>query len=563
MTADFDANSRGNEDLLTNERKPGEIEKDIILVVEDSPIASMQIKASLEDSFVVITASDGKEGLLRARDIIPDLIVSDVMMPKLNGFELLRMLKNDLITSHIPIILLTGKVLSEDSIVQGLTIGADDYITKPFSLSLLAARVKNLIDLRRQLQSERRNRTEFDSKQLDITAMDEAFYNKMVYIIEAHLPDPEFNVDALCRSLKMSQSSLYRKVRSITGYSPVHFIRSYRLKRAAQLLEAGMYTVSEAAARIGFPNVGYFTRLFKEQFHGYPSDFAASGHFADDVPTIAKNNDHNSNCESEPCEPEDNKGPDTILLIEDNDVIRMNLSKTLSSLYRVETAKTGIEGFVKAVAIIPDMVICDTATPGNEQLEVCKKLKENVNTSHIPIMLLTVKASEKLIIKGLEIGVGDYLIKPFNSKVLHARIKNMIEQRRMIQIMRHREMELMPSKINESPVERDFIEDLHRVMDQNHGNPNFAVEHLTEKLYMSSASLYRKIKALSGQSPTDYLRNFRLNRAAKLLLSGNESVTEVAFEVGFKNLPYFSRAFKEKFHQMPSSYARSKTLINS
>lgn len=540
--------------------QPKDKEKDIILVIEDNAMSRLQIKRSLSPDFTIIEAVNGKEGIIKARDFIPDLVVSDIMMPKINGFEVCRTLKNDLLTSHIPIILLTGRI-SEESILKGLEIGADDYITKPFSLSLLAARVKNLVALRRQLQLERFNLSEFSPQRMDVSPLDEVFYNKLLFTIESHLPDPDFNVDALCRLLKMSQSSLYRKVHGITGYSPSQFIRSYRLKRAAQLLESNRGSISEVALQVGFNNLSYFSRCFKKQFHTFPSDSLHSLQYEEEQisPTGNPGNDNDIEPADElPGNHQSNQ--DNILLIEGNDIIRKNLGRTLSTHYQVIEANSGNAGITRALETIPDLVICDTSTPENENLQVCLQLKSSIYTSHIPIILLASRPSEELIIRALELGVDDYLIKPFNSRVLHARVKNLIERRYMLQLRRHREMTLMPAKINESPAEKEFSVDLDNIMKRHHINPDFSVEELAEKLYMSSASLYRKIKAITGESPTDYLRNYRLKRAAKLLLDQSSSVTHVALEVGFKNLTHFSRCFKEKFHQLPSAYARSKAL---
>lgn len=536
-------------------------EKEIILVVEDNAIARGQIKSALEPDFKVIETVDGKEGILEARKIIPDLIVSDIVMEQVDGFELCRVLKNDVLTSHIPIILLTARV-SEDSLLEGLGTGADDYIAKPFSSSLLLARVKNLIDLRHQSQLERTGRLTFESEPLQLSPIDEDFYTQLLYTLETHLADPDFNVEALCRRLGISQPSLYRKVHGMTGYSPVKLIRCYRLKRAAQLLQAGVGSVSEVAAKVGFPSLPYFCRCFKKQFKGLPSDFQVQTYSQEEFMHMPEADIADDSLKE--CVPDEGDEPakDVILLIEDNDEARKYICRSLSTLYRVVAVGNCSEGISRAMDLIPDLIICDTSTPGNEDFQVCQQLKQEVTTSHIPIMLLTASASEEHIISGLNLGVDVYLIKPFNRRVLHARIKNLIERRRRLQLVRHREMTLMPSQIKESPVEREFINDLHKVMKKYYSDADLTVEQLAEKLYMSSASLYRKIKALSGQSPIDYLRNYRLDRAEELLKKNFGTITEVAFEVGFKNRTHFSRCFKEKFHQLPSTYTgthRGKT----
>ncbi|MFC2141205.1 two-component regulator propeller domain-containing protein, partial [Acidobacteriota bacterium] len=250
-------------------------EQPIILVVEDNPIERLFIKVTLENQFKVIEAADGKEGILRAKEIIPDLIISDIIMPVIDGYELCRTLKQDVLTSHIPIILLTAKG-SEESVLQGLETGADDYITKPFSKSLLAVRAGNLLELRRQLQLERKNRMTFQPERITVSPMDDEFYKTLQDTVETHLSDPDFNVEALSRVLQMSQATLYRKIQALTGETPTLFIRSYRIKRAAQLLEAHAGNVSEVADKVGFLDKSYFARCFKEQFHCLPSDIQSS-----------------------------------------------------------------------------------------------------------------------------------------------------------------------------------------------------------------------------------------------------------------------------------------------
>jgi signal transduction histidine kinase/DNA-binding response OmpR family regulator len=249
--------------------------KNIILVVEDSIDMRNYIKCSLEPLYQVIEAANGKEGIQKAREIIPDLIISDIMMPEANGYELLGVLKRDITTSHIPIILLTAKA-SEESVIQGLEIGADDYITKPFNTKILAARIKNLIDLRCQIQLERKRRMALQPTEISVSSMDETFYKELQNILEKNLTDPEFNVEQLCKKLYMGRTSLYRKILALTGEPPTQFIRSYRLQRAAQLLKAHFGNVTEVAFAVGFSNTAYFTKCFKEKFHQLPSTLHAS-----------------------------------------------------------------------------------------------------------------------------------------------------------------------------------------------------------------------------------------------------------------------------------------------
>ncbi|NIM18101.1 MAG: response regulator [Candidatus Aminicenantes bacterium] len=249
-------------------------EKDIILVVEDSVDVRDYIRGSLEPLYTVVEAKDGKEGIQKAREIIPDLIISDIMMPEVDGYELCNILKKDIKTSHIPMILLTAKA-SEESIVRGLETGADDYITKPFSTTILMARIKNLIDLRRQLQLNINREMTFQPAKISVSTIDEEFIKELQDVINKNLSDPDFNVELLAKKLYMDRSTIYRKVLALTGENPTEFIRSCRLKRGAELLKSN-YTVLEVALEVGFSSANYFTKCFKKKFHRLPSTYQAT-----------------------------------------------------------------------------------------------------------------------------------------------------------------------------------------------------------------------------------------------------------------------------------------------
>jgi DNA-binding response OmpR family regulator len=250
-------------------------EKNVILVVEDHAEVRDYIRGALEPAYIVKEAVNGREGINKAKDIIPDLVISDIMMPKADGYELCRVLKNDISTSHIPIILLTAKA-SEESMVHGLETGADDYITKPFNTKILQARIKNLIDLRRHLQLKIQRRKMLMPEEISVSSMDEAFLKEFQDIIEKNLSEPDLNIDQLCDKLYMSRANLFRKVQALTGQSPIQFILSYRLQRAAQLLKANFGNITEVALEVGFSSPAYFTKRFKEKFHQLPSTFQAS-----------------------------------------------------------------------------------------------------------------------------------------------------------------------------------------------------------------------------------------------------------------------------------------------
>lgn len=275
-------NGNDREDFPSNDEEgngiTGEMDsgaREIILVVDDNAETRQLIRSALASLYEVKEAADGDEGARMAKKIIPDLVVSDIMMPGIDGYGLCRDLKTDIKTSHIPIILLTAKA-SEENIIQGLETGVDEYITKPFSTKILAARVKNLIDLRRQWQQKMQREMSFQPADVQVSSMDQKFLKEVQGVIEANLADEFFNVDQLGKKLYMSRTTLYRKILALTGQTPREFIKAIRLKRGAQLLKARFGNVTEVALEVGFSSTTYFSKCFKEKFQQLPSDFQAS-----------------------------------------------------------------------------------------------------------------------------------------------------------------------------------------------------------------------------------------------------------------------------------------------
>jgi CheY-like chemotaxis protein/AraC-like DNA-binding protein len=262
-------------DEMDNTEEPEVESKEIILVVEDNADMQDYIRGALEPFYTVKEAMDGKEGIEKAKKIIPDLVVSDIMMPGTDGYELCNVLKKNIKTSHIPVILLTAKA-SEENVIQGLESGADDYITKPFNTKILLARVKNLIDLRRQLQQNIQREMILQPAEVQVSSMDQKFIKEVQEVIEKNLSDEFFNVDQLGKKLYMSRTTLYRKILALTGLPPREFIKSYRLKRGAQLLKANFGNVTEVAFEVGFSSTTYFGKCFKEKFQQLPSAFQGS-----------------------------------------------------------------------------------------------------------------------------------------------------------------------------------------------------------------------------------------------------------------------------------------------
>lgn len=250
-------------------------EKPTLLLVEDNHDFRYYLKDQLVNEYTVLEAEDGTQGLKKAIHAIPDLIISDVMMPGMDGVQLCKELKSDRHTSHIPIILLTARHSSEQKI-QGFEFGADDYITKPFNFEILQSRIRNLIHQRQLFQQHFQKHLTVKASEVQITSLDEKFIKSAVDTVERNIANADFSVEELSRLMGMSRVLLYKKLLSLTGKSPIEFIRSIRLQRAAQLLEKSQCTVSEIAYQVGFNNPKYFAKYFKEEYHILPSAYAAS-----------------------------------------------------------------------------------------------------------------------------------------------------------------------------------------------------------------------------------------------------------------------------------------------
>nr|WP_172623074.1 two-component regulator propeller domain-containing protein [Flavisolibacter ginsenosidimutans] len=244
----------------------------IILVVEDEADILQYIYEILSPSFKVVTATNGKEGLAQALEAIPDLVVSDVMMPEMDGMELCRMLKSDKRTSHIPVILLTA--LSDMAHhIQGIKEGADVYLPKPFNSQLLLVHIHNLIKSRDNLKELYAKRITLGVGKFEITTYEEEFLDKLVKLVEENITVSEFGNDDLANLMFMSRSTFYRKLKAVTGMSGNEFIRTARLNYAVKLLESGKYSVADAAFEAGFNDVKYFRKRFQDQFGSTPSEY--------------------------------------------------------------------------------------------------------------------------------------------------------------------------------------------------------------------------------------------------------------------------------------------------
>ncbi len=252
---------------------------------------------------------------------------------------------------------------------------------------------------------------------------------------------------------------------------------------------------------------------------------------------------------------EDSRELPSILLVEDNADMRNFIGKGLIGAYKVKAAVDGSEGLKQAIGTSPDLIITDLMMPKMDGIELCKRLKTNVNTSHIPVIMLTAKAGMENKIEGLETGADDYLTKPFDAKELLARTKNLIEQRKKLrELYSNKEIQVDPKKITVNSIDQQFLEKLVDLLEDNYSNADFGVPTMQEALAMSKTQLHRKLKALTNEAPGELLRNFRLKRAAQLLSQKADSVTQIAYKVGFNNLSYFAKCFKEVYGVSPSSY---------
>ncbi len=251
--------------------RPASPSAPVVLIVEDNADVRFYIKDNLPGTYHILEAQDGMEGVQVAQQSIPDLIISDVMMPKMDGFALCKRLKSDERTSHIPIILLTARAAIENKI-EGLETGADDYLIKPFEPKELVTRVKNLNESRRKLRERFSVGVVLKPGEIAASSVDDAFLVKVMAAVEKEIGNENFTVEDLGHEVGMSRSQLHRKLVALTNQAPNQFIRWIRLQRAMDLLKKKAGTVSEVAYGVGFGDPSYFSKLFHRQFGLRPSD---------------------------------------------------------------------------------------------------------------------------------------------------------------------------------------------------------------------------------------------------------------------------------------------------
>ena len=255
----------------TSDEAPADVLK-TILVVDDNQDMLSFVSACMKESFNVFTASDGAAALDILQREQVNLIISDVMMPGIDGFELCRRVKSDITLSHIPIILLTART-TDVSRIEGLQLGADDYLTKPFNVEVLRLRVNKFIDWEQNNHKLFRQKMNIEPSEITITPLDEQFIQKAIALVEKNISDSEFSVETMAAEVAMSRSTLYKKLMAITGQGPAEFIRTIRIKRGRALLETSQMQITEIAYAVGFTTVKSFTMNFKAEYGMTPTEF--------------------------------------------------------------------------------------------------------------------------------------------------------------------------------------------------------------------------------------------------------------------------------------------------
>lgn len=260
--------------------------------------------------------------------------------------------------------------------------------------------------------------------------------------------------------------------------------------------------------------------------------------------------------------PTEQESAPILLIVEDNIDVRNYISKVFNDSYQIKTAENGEEGLKAALKLVPDLIISDLMMPKMDGVGLCKQLKTDERTSHIPVILLTAKASIESKIEGLHTGADDYLTKPFNQDELVARVSNLIEQRSKLRKLFGSSLTLEPTMISITPPDEVFLTKAKTIVEEHMNDFDFTVEQFQQLIGMSRMQLHRKLKALTNTSTSEFIRTIRLQRAAQILQTKGVNVSEAAYSAGFNNLSYFAKCFKEHFGMNPSDYI-SKQAVDS
>ena len=255
-----------------------------------------------------------------------------------------------------------------------------------------------------------------------------------------------------------------------------------------------------------------------------------------------------------PEENRENIGKKHILLVEDNIDLRSYLKNGLKESYQISEAADGEAGFSIALRDSPDLIVSDVMMPKMDGVEFCRKLKTHVQTSHIPVILLTARVDAETRYKGIETGADDYISKPFEMEYLCLRIKNILKTREHLRNLFQKNIDLEPSAVTVSSADENFLKKLLETIEEGIPESEFTVESMEQEMGMSHTNFYRKVKCLTGQSGKELLQNMRLKRAAQLISQQKLRISEVAYMTGFTNPKYFSKCFKEKYDVSPSEY---------
>ena len=254
----------------------------------------------------------------------------------------------------------------------------------------------------------------------------------------------------------------------------------------------------------------------------------------------------------------ENKEKKTVLLVEDNTEFRLFMTEQLDTDFRVIQAADGVEGEIAAIEHTPDIIISDYMMPKMDGAELCKKIKLNIKTSHIPIIMLSAKASDEAILTGYEAGADDYIPKPFNLEILILKIKNLIKQREE-RIIKYREnIEVTPSALTITSLDEKLIQNVLETIEKNMSNTEYSIDDLSAEVGVGRTNLYNKIQSITGETPNCFIRRIRLKRAAQLLRDTDLNVSEIADLVGFGTIKYFNKYFKEEYSNTPTEYRNIK-----
>jgi YesN/AraC family two-component response regulator len=245
----------------------------VLLIVEDNTDMRNYIRKTLSDNYQIIEAVNGKEGVEKAKEAVPDLIISDVMMPVMDGYKLCELIKTNEFTSHIPVILLTAKA-DQQSKLTGLEHRADDYLLKPFDGGELRLIVRNHIEQKQKMREKFSREITLEPAQISVSSLDEKFLQKVLALIETHMEDESFSIEDFSQEAGYSRMQFYRKIKALAGQGPSQFVRTIRLKRAAQMLSQKSDNVTQIAYSVGFRSLAYFNKCFKEQFGVTPGQFS-------------------------------------------------------------------------------------------------------------------------------------------------------------------------------------------------------------------------------------------------------------------------------------------------